>query len=84
MTCLMWLIVRMLLMFADDTNLYQTMTSVHDSNALQQDIDNISAWGEQSLMSFNIYTNNTQLQPSVEPGGNGSICLHKICKCACS
>ena len=44
----------MLLMFADDTKLYQTITSVHDSNAMQQDIDSISAWGEQSLMSFNL------------------------------
>ena len=44
----------MLLMFADNTKLYRTMTSVHDNDALQQDIDNISAWGEQSLMSFNL------------------------------
>ena len=27
----------MLLMFADDTKLYRTITSVHDSNALQQE-----------------------------------------------
>ena len=44
----------MLLMFADDTKLYRTITSVHDSNALQQDIDSVSAWGEQSLMFFNL------------------------------
>ena len=44
----------MLLMFADDTKLYRTITSVHDSNALQQDIDSVSPWGEQSLMFFNL------------------------------
>ena len=44
----------MLLMFADDTKLYRTITSVHDNNALQQDIDSVSAWGEQSLMFFNL------------------------------
>ena len=44
----------MLLMFANDIKLYQTIISVHDNDALQQDIDNISAWGEQSLMSFNL------------------------------
>ena len=38
------------IMFADDTKLYRTITSVHDNDALQQDIENISAWGEQSLM----------------------------------
>ena len=43
-----------LLMFCDDTKLYQTIISVHNNNALQQDIDNISAWDEQSLMSFNL------------------------------
>ena len=44
----------MLPMFADDTKLYRTITSVHDNDALQQDINNISAWGEQSSMSFNL------------------------------
>ena len=43
----------MLLMFGDDTKLYRTIASVHDSNAFQQEIDSISTWGEQSLMSFN-------------------------------
>ena len=38
----------------DNAKLYRTITSVHDSNALQQDIDSISVWGEQSLMSFNL------------------------------
>jgi len=42
-----------LLMFADDTKLYHTITSPHDCNILQQDIDQISTWGDHSLMSFN-------------------------------
>ena len=47
-------IKSMLLMFADDTKLYRTITSSYDCNILQQDIDHISTWGEQSLMSFNL------------------------------
>ena len=43
-----------LLMFADDTKLSRTITSSHDSNILQNDIDSIGIWGEQSLMSFNL------------------------------
>ena len=44
----------MLLMFADDTKLYQTIiSSPNDHNILQQDIDQISTWGKQFLMSFN-------------------------------
>ena len=43
----------MLLMFVDDTKLYQTISSPIDHDILQEDIDRISAWGEQSLMSFN-------------------------------
>ena len=43
----------MLLMFADDTKLYRTICSPIHHDILQQDIDRISAWGEQSLMSFN-------------------------------
>ena len=43
----------MLLMFADDTKLYRTISSPIDHDILKQDIDRISAWGEQSLMSFN-------------------------------
>ena len=41
-------------MFADNTKLNQTIRLIHNNNALQQDIDNISARGEQSLMSFNL------------------------------
>ena len=44
----------MLLMFADNTKLYRTIISVHDNDALQQDIDNISTWHEQTLMSLNL------------------------------
>ena len=40
-------------MFADDTKLYRIISSPTDHDILQQDIDRISAWGEQSLMSFN-------------------------------
>ena len=40
-------------MFADDTKLYCTITSPHDCTILQQDIDLISTWGKNSLMSFN-------------------------------
>ena len=47
-----WWIVAMLLMFADDTKLYRTISSPND-HILQEDIDQISTWGEQSLMSFN-------------------------------
>ena len=43
----------MLLMFADDVKLYQTISSPIDHDILQQDIGWISTWGEQSLMSFN-------------------------------
>ena len=43
----------MLLMFADDTKLYRTISSPIDHDILQQDISRIGAWGEQSLMSFN-------------------------------
>ena len=42
----------MLLMFADDTKLYRTISSPIDHDILQQDIDRIGVWGEQSLMSF--------------------------------
>ena len=42
----------MLLMFADDTKLYWTISSPNNHDILQQDIDQISTWGEQSLMSF--------------------------------
>jgi len=41
-----------LLMFANDTKLYRTITLPHDCNILQQDIDQISTWGEHSLMSL--------------------------------
>ena len=37
----------MLLMFADDTKLYRTISSPIDHDILQQDIDRIGAWGEQ-------------------------------------
>ena len=40
----------MLLMLADDTKLYRSITSSHDSNILQNDIDSIGIWGEQSLI----------------------------------
>ena len=36
----------MLLMFADDTKLYRTISSPIDHDILQQDIDRIGAWGE--------------------------------------
>ena len=41
----------MLLMFADATKLYRTISSPTDHDILQQDIDRVSTWGEQSLMS---------------------------------
>ena len=41
----------MLLMFADATKLYRTISSPIDHDILLQDIDRVSTWGEQSLMS---------------------------------
>ena len=45
----------MLLKFADDIKLYQGVSSStdHDNFYFIEDIDWISTWGEQSLMSFN-------------------------------
>ena len=44
-------ISSVLLMFADDTKLYRTISSPQDCNIL---IDQISTWGEHSLMSFTL------------------------------
>ena len=41
-------------MFADDNKLYRTISSPQDTNILQHDIYQISAWGEHSLMPFNL------------------------------
>ena len=44
----------MLLMFADDTKLYRSIDLPQDHTTLQHDIDQLCAWGDRSLMSFNL------------------------------
>ena len=43
-----------LMMFADDTKLYRSIDLPQDHATLQHDIDQLCAWGDRSLMSFNL------------------------------
>ena len=51
---IMYVINSMLLMFADDTKLYRSIVLPEDHTTLQHDIDQLCAWGDQSLISFNL------------------------------
>ena len=41
-------------MFADDTKLFRTVKSIDDCNILQNDLDTLSQWTNEWLLSFNI------------------------------
>ena len=40
-------------MFADDTKVYNTISSEDDCQRLQQDLDNLAQWSKDWLLSFN-------------------------------
>ena len=40
-------------MFADDTKLLKAVSSVSDSQAIQRDLDSLSAWSDKWLLRFN-------------------------------
>ena len=41
-------------MFADDTKLFRTVKSIDDCNILQNDLDTLSQWTNEWLLSFNV------------------------------
>ena len=41
-------------MFADDTKLFRTVKSIDDCNILQNDLDMLSQWTNEWLLSFNV------------------------------
>lgn len=47
-----WIVTNMK-MFADDTKLWTTVTSISDSQQLQQDLESLSEWSKRWLLKFN-------------------------------
>lgn len=43
-----------LLLFADDTNIFKTITSDHDFLLLQEDLDNFSSWCQHNKLTVNV------------------------------